>query len=101
MGESDVAWQSALGEFDYLHMKEFGDPSGYYKNVKSNAKTEATFMGGLVQVISQHTRIGIHATVLLDDLRRSNRERNHPLNPYALAVNDVSKCFNGDFQVWR
>ncbi len=82
----DEAWDTALGEFDYLHMKEFGDPNGIYKSVKCDPKKEAAFMGGLVEIIAENTRMGVHTTVMLDDLRRFNREHNRHLNPYALAI---------------
>jgi hypothetical protein len=87
-GKFDQAWKETLDSFHvpYLHMKEFGEPDGVYKELKQDADRLEAFLKSLVDVICKHTRFCTHATVLIDDLKRFNRDHGLALNAYGLAV---------------
>lgn len=87
-GRFDYAWKAMLDEFKvpYLHMKEFWNNNGIYKHIKDDPKKEEAFFSELIKVISDHTRYCVLTMVLLEDVKKFNKQQNHQLRAPALAI---------------
>src|SRR5215469_10773364 len=81
-------WDMALRKFDlpYLHMKEFGEPSGIYSQLKKSPDDVAKFLSSLVKVIEDAKLTSFGASVLLDGLDRFNNDNGLILDAYALSL---------------
>ncbi len=81
-------WLDVLQDHNvpYLHMKEWWDREGIYKEIKKDKDREANFFASLVRVIEENTTYCVSASIKLDDLRRFNAEAYLNLDTYSFAL---------------
>jgi hypothetical protein len=74
MGLFEFEWDATLKmqRVPYLHMKEWWNQDGIYKQLKEDAQKEALFFSDLVNVIEKHTEVCVSATIVLRDFERFN-----------------------------
>ena len=73
-GLFEFEWDATLKmhRVPYLHMKEWWNRDGIYKQLKEDAQKEALFFSDLVNVIEKHTEVCVSATIVLRDFERFN-----------------------------
>jgi hypothetical protein len=84
----DRDWSRVLDEFgvEYLHMKEFPNPSGMYSSLSRDKQKE--FFSALIGVIESLDMAAFGSTVRFADLRRFNAETTLALDAYSLALHE-------------
>lgn len=94
-------WQATLDQFEvpYFHMKEFGNPNGIYRHIKSDPVKEASFIVGLIDAIHDG---GIEfcpfGGVRLSELAEFNNKHGLSLDPYALLIYGCLKEIRADYR---
>jgi hypothetical protein len=83
-------WRDALNKagLPWLHLKEFGSPTGIYAKWYSGEHEDQkiAFFQSLIGVVRDSKLSPIGATVRVDDVRRFNRELGLQLDVYSLAL---------------
>jgi hypothetical protein len=84
----EARWKAALdlAEVPYLHMREFGDPKGIYKHLKTDKGREIDFLAGLIEIIYESVDFCSQTTIKLEDLSAFNVRHSLQLDPYSLAI---------------
>ena len=101
-GLFEFEWDATLKmhRVPYLHMKEWWNRDGIYKELKEDAQKEALFFSDLVNLIEKHTEFCISATIVLRDFERFNEESGLGLDPYSFALYvcliDLRKRYSDD-----
>jgi hypothetical protein len=81
----EVRWDEVLRKYEveYLHMKEWWDRDGTYKELKKDKEREASFFRDLVQVIRDNITYCVSSVVRLNDFQRFNSENGLALDAFS------------------
>lgn len=93
-------WADVLGRYGvpYLHMKEFGDSAGIYREIKRNERIERQFLEEIISVIQRSCEFATAATVFLPDLDAFNADHGIGLDAYSICTYGCLLEFSQEYQ---